>query len=80
LRLPRDVSGKDLARRLSVFGYEQTRQSGSHIRLTTNRNGTHHITVPAHESLRLGTLSSIVVDVAQHLGLDKETVVETLFK
>ena len=32
MRLPRDVSGADLARRLERLGYRTTRQTGSHIR------------------------------------------------
>ena len=32
-RLPRDVSGSDLAKRLETFGYAVTRQKGSHLRI-----------------------------------------------
>ncbi len=46
MRLPRDVSGEDLARRLRVLGYEITRQTGSHMRLTTQEGGEHHVTIP----------------------------------
>lgn len=46
MRLPRDVSGADLVKVLKQLGYESTRQTGSHIRLTTRENGTHHITIP----------------------------------
>jgi predicted RNA binding protein YcfA (HicA-like mRNA interferase family) len=52
MRLPRDISGVELARRLADFGYQVTRQTGSHMRLTTDRGGEHHITVPAHGTLR----------------------------
>lgn len=48
MRIPRDLSGKDLIMALGKLGYEVTRQSGSHIRLSTGRNGTHHITIPDH--------------------------------
>ncbi|HYF14099.1 MAG TPA: type II toxin-antitoxin system HicA family toxin [Phycisphaerales bacterium] len=58
MRLPRDWSGDDLARRLGVLGYVTTRQTGSHIRLTMQRNGEHHVTVPAHDPLKIGTLNS----------------------
>ena len=34
-RLPRDVSGQDLVKRLEAFGYVVTRQKGSDLRLTT---------------------------------------------
>jgi len=35
LRLPRDISGDELARALGDLGYRVTRQIGSHLRLTT---------------------------------------------
>jgi len=35
MRLPRDLSGSDLAQALRKFGYSITRQAGSHIRLST---------------------------------------------
>jgi predicted RNA binding protein YcfA (HicA-like mRNA interferase family) len=46
LRLPRDVSGDDLAKALSDLGYRVTRQTGSHLRLTTFEGGEHHVTIP----------------------------------
>ncbi|MBK9214323.1 MAG: type II toxin-antitoxin system HicA family toxin [Chloracidobacterium sp.] len=66
MRIPRDVSGGELVKALKVLGYVQTRQTGSHIRLTTSENGTHHITVPYHQPLRIGTLASILDDIAAH--------------
>ncbi len=35
MKLPRDLSGDDLARALQQFGYQPTRQTGSHLRLIT---------------------------------------------
>lgn len=61
MRLPRDWSGDELIRRLREFGYEPTRQTGSHVRLTRrDERGEHHITVPRHDDLRLGTLNRIL--------------------
>ena len=79
MRLPRDLSGEDLARALSAFGYSVTRQSGSHMRLTTEEHGEHHITIPRHESLRIGTVAAILAEVADHFGLSREALVERLF-
>ena len=62
MRLPRDVSGRDLSRLLGIFGYTISRQTGSHVRLTTNRAGEHHVTVPMRSPLRLGTLAGILGD------------------
>ena len=78
-RLPRDVSGFDLARRLEAFGYRVTRQKGSHLRLTTQAGGEHHVTVPDHDALRTGTLNGILKDVAEHAGLSRDDVVNELF-
>jgi predicted RNA binding protein YcfA (HicA-like mRNA interferase family) len=80
VKLPRDVSGQDLARRLRHFGYEVTRQVGSHMRLTTQERGQHHVTIPAHDSLRVGTLEYILQSVAHHLGLDRQELTERLFR
>jgi hypothetical protein len=53
MRLPRDLSGDDLAR--------------------------HHITIPRHDPLRIGTLASILTDVAQHAGLSRDQLASQLF-
>ena len=80
MRLPRDLSGDDLARSLRQFGYEVTRQTGSHLRLTTHQGGEHHVTIPRHAGLRVGTLAGILGDVAAHLGLARDELAECLFK
>jgi len=79
VKLPRDVSGQDLARRLKPYGYEVTRQVGSHMRLTTQERGQHHVTIPAHKELRVGTLEYILASVAHHLGLDRQELTLKLF-
>ena len=79
MKLPRDVSGQDLARRLTSYGYDVTRRVGSHMRLTTHERGEHHVTVPAHDELRVGTLEYILVSVAHHLGLDRQELALKLF-
>ncbi|WP_232215274.1 type II toxin-antitoxin system HicA family toxin [Methylovulum miyakonense] len=50
-----------MANKLSVLGYEVTRQNGSHIRLTTQQNDEHHITVPKHDPLKMA-MSPLVVE------------------
>jgi predicted RNA binding protein YcfA (HicA-like mRNA interferase family) len=79
VRLPRDVSGRELARLLARFGYQMTRETGSHIRLTTRQGGEHHVTIPDHSDLRIGTLNAILGHVANHLGVDRSEVVRQLF-
>ncbi|MEK6639857.1 MAG: type II toxin-antitoxin system HicA family toxin [Nitrospirota bacterium] len=56
MRLPRDLSGGDLAHSLRKLGYSVNRQNGSHVRLTTHEHGEHHLTIPLHSPLRIGTL------------------------
>ena len=80
MKLPRDLSGAELASLLCRHGYEVTRQTGSHLRLTsTAKASQHHVTIPAHSSLRVGTLSGVLADVAAYLGADKEALAEELF-
>lgn len=79
MRLPRDLSGRQLASALSVLGYQVTRQTGSHIRLTTRADGEHHITVPEHDPLRVGTLGAILRDLAEHHDIDRTTLLRKLF-
>jgi predicted RNA binding protein YcfA (HicA-like mRNA interferase family) len=79
MKLPRDVSGAQLAKALSGLGYRVTRQSGSHIRLTCDRPTQHHITIPNHDDLRVGTLAAILTDVGTHHGLSRDTLLEKLF-
>ena len=80
MRIPRDLSGDDLASLLKRYDYVVTRQSGSHMRLTTQRGGEHHVTIQRHKALRVGTLSNILNDVAQHLGIDREDLAKSLFE
>lgn len=79
MRIPRDLSGDDLVRLLAAFGYVVTRQTDSHLRLTTATNGEHHVTIPRHRALRLGTLSGILSDVAMHLGMARDDLLARLF-
>ncbi|MFP4529028.1 MAG: type II toxin-antitoxin system HicA family toxin [Candidatus Kapaibacterium sp.] len=78
MKTPRDISGEFLADKLKVFGYLIVRQSGSHIRLTTHKNGEHHITIPRHNPLKIGTLSEIIKDIANHLSVSKEDIIKKI--
>lgn len=80
MKLPRDLSGMELAQALVQFGYIVDRQSGSHMRLTTQTKGEHHLTIPAHTPLKLGTLNSILRDVSSHLKMDRNQLLSELFR
>jgi predicted RNA binding protein YcfA (HicA-like mRNA interferase family) len=79
MKLPRDLSASELITALARYGYSVSRQRGSHLRLTTQEGGEHHLTIPNHDPLRVGTLRSILSDVADHRDTDRATVVKELF-
>lgn len=80
MRVPRDLSGVELVKRLGRMGYRVTRQTGSHLRLTSTVLGEHHITIPNHDPLRLGTLAAILASVAAHHGLTRDALIQRLFE
>ena len=79
MKLPRDLSGADLVKALARVGYRVTRQAGSHVRLTTDTPSQHHVTVPAHDPLKLGTLAGILSDIATHLKISRDELLQRLF-
>jgi len=80
MKLPRDLDGQELARRLEKLGYQITRQTGSHMRLSLSGNTVHHITIPYHKPLRVGTLNNILREIADHLKIDKGELVRRLLE
>jgi predicted RNA binding protein YcfA (HicA-like mRNA interferase family) len=78
VKTPRDVSGEELIQALRVMGYQRARQEGSHVRLTTRLDGEHHLTIPNHTPLRVGTFRSILKLVAAHHGLSVEALLNRL--
>jgi predicted RNA binding protein YcfA (HicA-like mRNA interferase family) len=79
MKLPRDVSGEALAAALRILGYQVTRQTGSHLRLTCSHPSEHHITIPRHDPLRVGTLANILGEVAAFHQIDRETLARMLW-
>jgi predicted RNA binding protein YcfA (HicA-like mRNA interferase family) len=79
VKLPRDLSSEDLVKALARFEYLVDRQTGSHIRLRTQKNGEHHVTIPAHDPLKVGTLNAILRDIAEHFGLSRDELIAELF-
>ena len=81
MRLPRDLGGKELVHLLVRYGYRVTRQTGSHVRLTSvAKDHEHHCTIPLHKPLRVGTLNSVLKDVASYLEKDRRTLLNELFE
>lgn len=76
--MPRDLDADRLIRALGKLGYEPVRQSGSHIRVRTERDGEHQETIPWHKPLKIGTLSAILSAIAAHHGLSRDELLELL--
>jgi len=79
MKLPRDITGYELAKALAEFGYNTTRQTGSHLRLTTIQSGEHHISIPAHTPLKIGTLAAILSEIESHHKLTRDEILKRLF-
>lgn len=81
MKLPRDLSGRELAKLLQRFGYTVVRQQGSHLRLLSySKESPHAITIPDHSELKIGTLRTIVRLVAAYLQLAPADVIRELQK
>lgn len=79
MKVPRDESANTLIAKLSKVGYNITRQEGSHIRLTRVFEGIqHHVTIPDHNPIRIGTLSNILKSVAKNLNVSKNELLEMI--
>lgn len=78
MKLPRNCNGADLIRALRQFGYEVRRQTGSHVQLTTQRGGEHHLSIPNHRPLKVGMLSALLKDAAAHHGLSVDDLLKAL--
>lgn len=81
MKLPRDLSGHELAKTLRRYGYEIVRQTGSHLQLRSSFRGSdHQVTIPAHKALKVGTLNSILTRVAAYLQIERSRLARELFE
>jgi predicted RNA binding protein YcfA (HicA-like mRNA interferase family) len=78
VKTPRDCTGPKLVRALRKLGYSVLRQTGSHVRLATQQDGEHRITVPNHDPIKVGTLHGILKDVAAHHRLSVDQLLQKL--
>ncbi len=78
MKLPRDLSGADLAKGLQRVGYISTRQAGDHLYMTTQENGEHHVSIPLHKAVKVGTLGAILASVAAHLQISRESLMQKM--
>ena len=68
------MSGEELIAALRRLGYKQTRQTGSHVRMTVSLPRQAHLTVPLARAIPPGALAALIKDAAAHL----ETTVEDI--
>jgi predicted RNA binding protein YcfA (HicA-like mRNA interferase family) len=79
MKLPRDLSGRELVKCLCRdWGYQVVHQEGSHIILQTDHPSHQRIPVPDHPALRIGTLNAILRIVSAHKGVSKEDILQSL--
>jgi hypothetical protein len=79
MKLPRDLSGRDLAASLCRrWEYAEINQEGSHIILQTQVPFPHRLSIPDHRVLRIGTLNGILRAVAMHKKVDRLTILESI--
>ena len=79
MKLPRDLSGNDLVKVLCRdWDYRRVHQEGSHIILETDDPTHQRIAIPAHRSLRMGTLNAILRAVTVHKGIARDALLESL--
>ena len=77
MKTPRDLSGDELVKKLCRdWGYRIVHQEGSHVVLETYYPTHQRIVVPAHKSLRIGTLSAILRVVARHKGVGRAEILK----
>jgi len=79
MKSPRSLSAKELIKLLKIYGYNVSSQRGSHIKVTTQKGGEHHLAIPNHNPMKIGTLNAILRQVAEHLGKTKEDVLKEIF-
>jgi predicted RNA binding protein YcfA (HicA-like mRNA interferase family) len=79
MKLFRNINAQELIKALEKLDYYPTRQKGSHIRLSNKSEPTHHITIPNHRPIKIGTLSSIIKDIAANNKMSKEDLLNMLF-
>ncbi len=79
MKSPRDLSGRELADALcKSWSYREVGQTGSHIILQTEQPGHQRISIPAHKTLRIGTLNAILRLVAAHKSVTRQEILESI--
>jgi predicted RNA binding protein YcfA (HicA-like mRNA interferase family) len=80
MKLPRDLSGRQLVQLLTRLGYRVERQTASHIRLASPGPAVQHLTIPDHAALKVGTLNAILRLVGEQTGITRPELIQRLFE
>ena len=79
MKIPADLSGEGLVMVLGLqWNYRIVHQEGSHIVLETDTPEHQRLTLPAHPSLRIGTLNAILGAIAAVKRKRKADLVKSL--
>ena len=79
MKTPRDLGGRERAKALCrAWDYREVSQRGSHIILQTEVPTHQRIAVPNHQALRVGTLNAILGLVAEHKGVSRNTILDSI--
>jgi predicted RNA binding protein YcfA (HicA-like mRNA interferase family) len=76
MKLPRDLSGDQLAKMLERLGYQFVRQNGSHARFTHPGPPQAHVAIPMHKQIKVGTLHDILNTVAEQHSLSVAEILQ----
>ncbi|RJP63241.1 MAG: type II toxin-antitoxin system HicA family toxin [Ignavibacteriales bacterium] len=81
MKMPRDISSDHLIKVLLKLEYSITRQKGSHLRLSKRYiDGEHHITLPNHNPIKIGTLNNILNELSLKTKLSKEDLIKLILE
>lgn len=79
MKLPRDLSGRELASGLcNHWKYREVSQEGSHLLPATDVPSHQRIAIPLHKSVNVGTLNNILRTVAAHKGTTREAILKII--
>jgi predicted RNA binding protein YcfA (HicA-like mRNA interferase family) len=79
MKIRRDLSGDELVQALCRnWNYHIIHQEGSHVVLETEEPTHQRLVVPAHRTLRIGTLVAIIRAVADHKQVERQVIVKSL--
>jgi len=76
MKLPRNLSGREIVNGLLRVGYESVRQKGDHVYMTTMVNGEQHVAIPLHNPVKVGTLAAILLAVSAHVRVSREELLD----